>query len=172
MSGGAPRSTRPVMRLPLPLALLLLACDGDTTAPLPREGVPDVFEVQVSGYGYGTHDVSLRGDTLVVVRREFFGPTTGTHTARVVPDSAAWRAFWAAARAAGVDDWPRECADPRIADGGGFTLRIVDGARSWQASGSNAYPRADGRCTGSATVSSDYAAFLRAVSALIGRPYP
>ena len=154
-------------------ALLLTAgCSSDPTAPLPREGVPDVLEVRVSGYGFGTHDVTLRGDTLVVVRRAFFGPGARVDSTRVVPDAAAWRRFWITAGEAGVARWPGACANDRIADGGGFSLRIVDGARRWQATGSNSYPQADGRCNDSPTSSSDYAAFLNAVSALIGRPYP
>jgi hypothetical protein len=156
----------------LAVALLAVGCSSDPTAPLPREGVPDVLEVRVSGYGFGAHDVTLRGDTLVVVRRALFGPPAGTDSARVLPDAAAWRRFWRAAGEAGVARWPRSCADDRIADGGGFSLRIVDGARRWEAAGSNSYPRGDGRCNGSASSSSDFAAFLEAVAALIGRPYP
>lgn len=160
---------------PLLLPLLLLAAGtgcSASTEPLPREGVPDLLEVRVTGYGFGSHEVTLRGDTLVIVRRLFFGPSVGADSARVRPDETAWQRFWTAARQAGVARWPRACANDRVADGAAFTLRIVDGTRSWEATGSNSYPRANGRCNGSPTSSPEYIRFLNAVSALIGRQYP
>ena len=153
-------------------ALLAAGCSSEPTAPLPREGAPDLLEVQVHGFGFGSHAVTLRADTLVIVRRQYFGPGFRADSARVQPDAAAWRAFWTTAREAGVARWPRTCANDRVADGGGFTLRIVDGARRWEAAGSNSYPRANGRCNGSPTASLEYTRFLNAVSELIGRPYP
>jgi hypothetical protein len=166
------RPTLPRSVIALGGAILVAGCSSGPTAPLPREGVPDLLEVRVSGYGFGSHEVTLRADTLVIVRRQFFGPAVGADSARVRPDAAAWQRFWSAAREAGVARWPRACANDRVADGGGFTLRIVDGARSWEATGSNSYPRANGRCNGSPTSSPEYLRFLNAVAALIGRPYP
>lgn len=162
------------MRRATVLALLALAaagCDDLTGPDLPREGVPRELQVSVGGFGFGSHDVTLRGDTLVVVRRDFFGPQTPT-TATVVPDAAAWRRFWEGLDDAGVDRWPRRCENRDVADGGGFSLRIATGTDAWEAQGSNSYPQANGRCNGSPEHSADFRAFLAAVSDLIGRPYP
>ena len=163
------------MRRALLLALLLplaaAGCDDPTGPSLPREGVPRELRVSYGGFGFGSHDVTLRGDTLVVVRRDFIQPQTPT-TATVVPSAEAWRRFWSAADAAGVANWPRDCENPLIADGGGFSLRIVAGTRTWEAEGTNSYPQANGRCNGAPEQSADFRAFTAAVSQLIGRPYP
>jgi hypothetical protein len=164
---------RPALRalaLALP-ALLALGCP-DVTAPLPSDGAADAFRVRFSGYGFGAHEVTLTGDTLRVVRRQFAEPRTGVDSVALVPDAAAWRAFWVAARPARIERWPSRCIDERIADGFGFDLRIVADGRTWEASASNAYPTGDGRCTDLEERSSEYVAFLRAVSVLIGRPFP
>ena len=164
------RST-PLRVLALVAALATAGCDDVTGPSLPREGAPRELEISFSGFGFGSHDVTLRGDTLVVTRRDFFQPQTPA-TARVVPDAAAWQRFWAAATAAGVPAWPRRCENPIIADGAGFSLRIVAGTRVWESQGSNSYPQANGRCNGDPGQSADFRAFLAAVSQLIGRPYP
>ena len=78
---------RPALRalaLALP-ALLTLGC-VDVTAPLPSDGVPEAFRVRVHGYGFGAHEVTLTGDTLRVVRRQFFDPRTGVDSVAVVRD--------------------------------------------------------------------------------------
>ncbi|MGZ8468011.1 MAG: hypothetical protein ACXWZ7_01185 [Gemmatirosa sp.] len=154
------------------LALATAGCDALTGPDLPRAGAPRELLVSYGGYGYGSHDVSLRGDTLVVVRREFFRPELTT-TARVVPTDAAWRRFWEAADDASVARWPRVCENRDIADGVGFGLRIVaDGGETWEAQGSNAYPQANGRCSRSSEPSRDFRAFMAAISELLGRTYP
>jgi len=157
--------------LPALLALLLAGCDDPTGPSLPREGAPRELVISFGGFGFGSHDVTLRGDTLVVVRRDFFQPFTAT-TTTVVPDAAAWQRFWSAASAAGVASWPRRCENPRVADGGGFSLRIVAGTRVWEAEGTNSYPQANGRCNGDPEQSAEFRAFTAAVSQLIGRAYP
>ncbi len=119
-----------------------------------------------------THEVTLRGDTLTVVRRRFFDPRVGVGSTNLVGDAAARRAFWTATRTARVEEWPSRCIDERIADGGGFQLRIVAGGRTWNASGVNAHPAPNGRCTASGEPSPEYTAVMGAVSALIGRPFP
>jgi hypothetical protein len=162
------------MRRALALAILplALAACGETTAPdLPRAGPPRELALSFGGYGYGSHTVTLRGDTLVVVRRDFFPPQSATTTS-VVPDAAAWRRFWQAAGAAGVERWPRVCENRDVADGGGFTLRLIADAGTWESQGSNSYPQANGRCSGSPDFSRDFRTFTEAVSALIGRPFP
>jgi hypothetical protein len=153
------------------LALATAGCDATTGPELPTEGAPRELAVSYGGYGFGSHDVTLRGDTLVAVRRDFFRPQQAT-TTTVVPDAAAWRRFWAAAEGAGLARWPRRCENRDVADGGGFTLRIVGGAGTWEAQGINSYPQANGRCSGAPEHPADFRAFLAAVSALIGRPYP
>jgi hypothetical protein len=152
------------------VAALATACSS-STAPLPTEGAPDELRVTYGGFGFGSHDVTLRNDTLVVVRRNDFRPESTT-TATVVPDAAAWQRFWTAADAAGVARWPRRCANTNIVDGGGFSLRIVADARTWESQGSNSYPQANGRCSGEPEHSRDFQAFTAAVSQLIGRPFP
>ncbi len=161
----------PLHVLTLVAALVAAGCDDVTGPPLPREGAPRELKVSFSGFGFGSHDVTLRGDTLVVTRRDFFQPFTAT-TTTVVPDAAAWARFWAAATAAGVPAWPRRCENPIIADGAGFSLRIVAGTRVWESQGSNSYPQANGRCNGDPGQSEDFRAFTAAVSQLIGRQYP
>ena len=157
--------------LPALLALLLAGCDDPTGPPLPREGAPRELVISFGGFGFGSHTVTLRSDTLVIVRRDFFQPQTAT-TATVVPDADAWRRFWTAADAAGVARWPRDCENPNIADGAGFALRIVAGTQTWEAEGTNSYPQANGRCNGSPEQSADFRAFTAALSQLIGRTFP
>lgn len=155
----------------LPVAVAAaVGCSRTPTAPaFPADAPPSVFRLSVYGFGFGSHDVTLKGDTLVVVRT-FMAPDS-VRTSWVVPERAEWSAFWRAADAAGVRAWPRQCAANDIVDGGGFTLEIDYPGGRIASTGSNAYPRRDGRCISGGTTA-DYQAFLDAVGALIGQSYP
>jgi hypothetical protein len=154
-----------------PAALLAaLAACSDPAAPLPREGAPAEFAVSFSGFGYGSHDVTLRGTSLVVVRRDFFDPRA-TDSITVTPSAEAWRTFWTAARVTGVGAWPRECVDTRLVDGAGMHVRFVADGRVLERTMANSWPGRDGRCRGP-DVTPDVRAFQAAVGALIGRRYP
>ena len=41
------------------ITLLAAGCSSDPTAPLPREGAPDVFEVRVSGGGRAVQRIAV-----------------------------------------------------------------------------------------------------------------
>jgi hypothetical protein len=159
------------MRVARPVLLAALAACSSSTAPLPREGPPAALRVSYSGYGYGSHEVTLlRGDTLRVVRRTW-ERAAAVESTFVVPSADAWLAFWASARAAGVDGWPSRCADERIADGAGLGVRIAAGGRTVESTASNSWPLRDGRCSGPEQ-SAEVRTFLAAVGTLIGRRYP
>lgn len=163
------RSPRATLALALG-AVALAACEPVTAPSFPTDGPPTAFRVSFGGFGFGAHDVTLRGDTLVVTRVSGFVPDSAVVTT-VVPSRADWAAFWRAADAAGVRAWPRECIDTRIADGSGYGLAIVyDGGRV-ASSGANGWPRRDGTCDGPEQTE-EFRALLVAVSSLIGRPYP
>jgi len=151
-------------------ALTAVAC-ADATAPaFPSDAPPSAFHINYSGWIYGSHDVLLRGDTLVVSRVPDFRPDGALETT-VVPTASDWRAFWRAADAAGVRSWPRECIDRNIADGGGLSMRIDYAGGHVETTTSNSTPHRDGTCGGTAE-GDDYHALLAAVAALIGRPFP
>lgn len=156
------------------VACVLAAAAGcfgvPTAAEFPDDGPPSTFEVVYGGFGFGSHDVTLRGDTLVVVRRVDFRPDSTT-TSRVIPTRDAWGAFWRAADAAGVRSWPRECLNRDVVDGGGFSLRITWPGGRVEASGGNSYPQ-HGGCNRSPEWSPEYKAFNAAVAQLIGMRYP
>jgi hypothetical protein len=170
---SSPLMSSPLLRPALVVALALAASCEPLTEPaptLPAEGRPDAFRMRVDGYGYGAHIVTLRGDTLVVERRPEWRIDSAQIT-RVVPSSADWAAFWRAANDAGVRAWPRRCLNDRVADGGGYTLEIAYAGAQLTSSGTNSYPRRDGRCS-EADGTEEYRVFVGAVSALIGRAFP
>ncbi len=156
---------------PLVAGLMLAAC-GDTLAPeLPDNGPPTTLSMNVGGWIWGSLDVTLRGDTLVVVRRPDYQPAVPPTTYRVVPTPADWGAFWRAIDAAGIRGWPARCANPNVMDGGGFELAIgYGGGARITASGTNAYPQRDGRCRDG--TSPEYDAFLKAMEQLLRHPFP
>jgi hypothetical protein len=147
---------------------VLVACN-DAVAPLPREGAPDALEFSVGGYGGGGSRVTLQHDT-VVMWRVSGAWTQGSpiDTVRIVPDSAAWRAFWSAMNQAGTNQWRSQYTANGIADGLGWDLRLVAGGRQVVSYGSNAYPdRSGGKHEGDMT--DEFRAFVGALSDLVGR---
>jgi hypothetical protein len=153
------------------LALAVDACRtvrpaGDAAPPR-----PDVLHVRVARQWIGVHEVTLRGDTLVVDHQPMMGSERPSVT-RVVPGPEAWREFREAAERAGVRAWPRECRNPGIVDGGGFSLALAWGGTRVESSGVNAAPQRDGRCRTDGEYSDELRDLLAAVSRLIGRPFP
>lgn len=153
------------------VCLAAVACDTPTAPAFPADEPPTAFAMSVGGFGFGSHDVTLRNDTLVVVRRPDFAPN-GATTTYVVPARDAWHTFWRAADAAGVREWPSHCVNPNVVDGGGFTLDIAYRGGHVASTGANSYPRRGGRCNGDPERTPEYSAFLAAVAQLIGRAYP
>lgn len=167
-------TSMPVRRAALGALALVAAtaCGSTLTDPeLPAGGAPDAFAMRVDGFGFGAHVVTLRGDTLVVERRPDWR-VDSARIARVVPTSRQWAEFWRAADAVGVRRWPRACRNARIVDGGGFTLELAYSGVTLASQGTNSFPQRDGGCTRDGGASPEYEAFVRAVSALIGRPFP
>jgi hypothetical protein len=154
------------------LAACVACASASTAAPrFPDAEPPSAMRVHVGRQWIGTHDVTLRGDTLVVAFEPMMGSERPSVT-RVVPTADAWREFWRAAEGAGVRAWPRECRNPGIVDGGGFTLELAYGGERIEASGVNAFPRRDGSCRTDGVHSDELRDFLAAVSRLIGRQFP
>jgi len=152
----------------LALALSLVACN-DTTAPLPQEGAPAALEFSIGGYGGGGSRVTLVGDTVVMWRLSpAWTPGTPIDTVRVVPDSAAWRAFWSATRQAGTDRWRSQYNAAGIADGLGWDLHLAAGGRQIASWGSNAYPDSSG-AKHEGDVTAEFRVFVTALSDLVGR---
>ena len=152
----------------LTFALALIAC-SDTTAPLPHEGAPAALEFSIGGYGGGGSRVTLVSDTVVMWRvSPAWTPGTPIDTVRVVPDSAAWRAFWSATRQAGADQWRGQYNADGIVDGLGWDLRLVAGGGQIVSYGSNAYPDRSGK-KHEGDVTDDFRRFVAALSDLVGR---
>lgn len=149
-------------------ALALVACN-DAVAPLPQEGTPTALEFSIGGYGGGGSRVTLVGDTVVMWRiTPAWTPGTPIDTVRVIPDSAAWRAFWLATKQAGTDQWRGQYNANGIADGLGWDLRLVAGGRQIVSYGSNAYPDRSGK-KHEGDVTDDFRVFVGALSELAGR---
>lgn len=158
----------------LAIAALALAVDACRTTPPPDAAAadrPTALHVRIGRQWIGTHEATLRGDTLVVDVRPMMGSEAPSVT-RVVPTAAAWREFRSAVERAGVGRWPRECPNPGIVDGGGFSMELAWGALRAASSGVNAYPRRDGSCRGDGMYSDEMRDLLAAVSRLAGRPFP
>ncbi len=147
-------------------AAAVLACTA--TEPLPEAGPARALEVRESGFGVSFFAVVQRGDTLAVTRSGWAADWASTRL--VVPSEAAWRAFWAEVRGAGVRGWPRECRNDRGADGGGFSVTLAWGAGTVRGAYTNSYPLARGRCSGDPDRSAEAARFLQAVRRLAGEP--
>jgi hypothetical protein len=155
--------------VPVAAALALAGCHHAT---VPRAGAPPTaMRLSVGRQWIGTHDVTLRGDTLVVDFRPMMGAERPSVT-RVVPTPEAWREFREAAERAGVRAWPRECRNPGIVDGGSFTLALAWPDARVDAAGTNASPRRDGSCRTDGVYTDELREFFAAVSRLIGRQYP
>ena len=157
-------------RLPLrPLltaaCLLAVAC-SDPLAPLPRSGPPARMEFSTGGFYGASRFVRTQGDSVSYVRRSWDGVTTDS--AWVRPTEAQWRAFWTAARAAGVQRWKGDYLAEGIADGSAWTLAIEAGGDTRRATGANAYPDYLGR-EHEGEPTEEFNHFLDALGALVGR---
>ena len=151
------------------VALAVAGCE-DAVAPLPREGVPDVLRFSIAGFGTGSREVELRGDTVVYRRVPWDGDETpAVDSVRVVPTAEAWRAFWEAVDDAGVRRWRLRYLSGAI-DGVGWTLSLEAGGRRILSSGSNAFPDREGRQIVDGPTP-DFDAFADAVGALVGRDF-
>lgn len=153
-------------------ALALAAC-RDGTAPvrpaLP-EGAPDELRFSMGGFGVTSTVVELRDDTLVVWGTPWdWTAGMSVDTARVVPTTEAWRAFWAAAERAGMRQWRPQYRADGVVDGVGWGVRVVADGRLIQSSGSNAFPDRYGR-EHELAMTDDFRAFLAALEELLGRP--
>ena len=153
----------------LPVALLLAASCGPTE-PLPEGGPPRAFAVEEGGFGVGALTVALRADTLVVTRRGWDSRVAVTR--EIVPTDAAWRAFWADVRRAGVRAWPARCSNDRVVDGGGFSVTLAWDGGAARGEYTNSYPRRTGRCGGDPSWSEEARVFLEAVRRVAGEPPP
>jgi len=152
----------------LSFSLTLVACN-DAIAPLPQEGAPTALEFSIGGYGGGGSRVTLVNDTVVMWRvSPAWTPGTPIDTVRVVPDSAAWRAFWSATRLAGTSQWRSQYNADGIADGLGWDLRLAASGRQIVSYGSNAYPDRSGQ-KHEGDVTDDFRIFVAALSDLVGR---
>jgi hypothetical protein len=155
--------------IPVLAAALLASCD-DPTGPLPREGAPRELRYSVGGFGVGSAQVELRGDTVVLVRTPWdAGPGTRSDSVRTVPTAEAWRSFWEAAADAGVRRWRARYNAEGVVDGSGWSLRIVAPGSKIESNGSNAYPDRHG-LEHENEVTREFRAFEAALEALAGAP--
>ena len=160
---------RIVRRFALVVSTIALAACLDTTAPLPDAGVPAALELSIGGFGGHSASLKLRGDTLVFYRIPWdFRPGTRIDTMRVVPTAEAWRSFWSAANAVGVNRWRSEYRADDIVDGLGWNLRLATSTREINSWGSNAYPDASGK-PHKGDMTAEFSAFLAALDQLAGQ---
>jgi hypothetical protein len=149
-----------------------MGCRDATGPRLQTEGPPTAMVVGYSGFGYGSHEVRLRGGDTLVVTRVRWVPADSAAVRTVVPEAAAWRAFWAAASRAGLARWPARCVNREIADGGGLSIALTVDGQSIERRYTNASPRRVGTCTTDGSRSAEEIAFATAVEQLIGAPFP
>lgn len=121
-------------------ALALVSC-GEALAPLPREGAPEALEFSIGEFATGSNHWELRADTLVF---RTIAPDGEVDSARRVPTAEDWRAFWAAAREAGVRRWAGRYEAEGVVDGVGWSLGLSAGGVRVEAVGSSAYPDREG----------------------------
>jgi hypothetical protein len=150
-------------------ALTLAACT-DLAGPLPRAGVPDELEFSAGGYFAPSAYVVLRGDTLVL-RRAPWAPTSPSQIDSVVtvPSAQAWADFWTVVDETGVIFWRRRYHAEEIADGMGWSLRVVADGRTVESHGSNAYPDYRG-AEHEGEMTPEFLAFMAALEELAGAP--
>lgn len=166
-AGSARRSRRAALLLGA--ALALAGCD-DPVAPLPGTGAPDTLVFSLGGFGVGQSTVELRGETVVLRRTRWSSdPNTATDSVRVVPSAEAWRTFWDDTERAGVHRWRSRYVVDGIADGTGWSVRIVVGGRRVESTGSNAFPDRFGR-RHELGMTDDFLAFVTALDELVGSP--
>ncbi|HYW10221.1 MAG TPA: hypothetical protein VE913_24870, partial [Longimicrobium sp.] len=170
----------PVLRIPMisPRHFVLVAtlltlggcCCAGITAPLPERGPPEELRFSTSGYGGPSAILTLRGDTVMLLRAPWErGPGTAVDTVRAVPDARAWSDFWRVAEGAGVRRWRGRYMAEGVADGVGWGLRIVADGMTIESQGSNAYPDREGR-EHELRETPEYRAFVDALGALVGQP--
>jgi hypothetical protein len=148
--------------------LVLVASCADLTAPLQSEGKPSALEFSIGGFFAASRQLELRGDTLVARRRQAGWQPGGTlDSVRVVPSAEAWRAFWDAADAAGLQKWHPEYNAEGVQDGLAWSIRVVGGGREINAGGSNAYPDRDGK-QHELDQPREFEEFLHALNVLVG----
>jgi hypothetical protein len=150
-------------------ALTLAAC-RDLAGPLPRAGVPDELQFSIGGYYAPSAFVVLRGDT-VVLRRAPWAPTSPAQidSAVTVPSAQAWADFWTVVDETGVNFWRRRYLAEHIADGAGWSLRVVADGRTVESYGSNAYPDSRG-AEHEGEMTPEFRAFMAAIEELAGAP--
>jgi hypothetical protein len=150
-------------------ALTLAACT-DLAGPLPRAGVPDELEFSMGGYFAPSASVTLRGDT-VVLRRVPWEVTSPADIDTIVsvPSAEAWAEFWTVVDEIGVSFWRRRYHAENIADGLGWSLRVVADGRTVESYGSNAYPDSRG-AEHEGEETPEFRAFRTAIEELAGAP--
>ena len=149
------------------LATTIGSCD-DPTAPLPREGPPDELRFVYGGFFSDLVTVEAQGTTLAMWRRAWdWHPGMAIDTVRTVPTAEAWRQFWVVADQAGVRRWRSSYAAEGVADGSGWSLRLVAGEFSVESTGANAYPDWQGR-EHELHMTEEFAALMRALGDLLG----
>lgn len=153
----------------LAAALALAGC-ADPVAPLPGTGAPEALRFSLGGFGVGQSTVELEGETVVLRRYRWDNdPATASDSVHVVPSAEAWRAFWRATERAGVHRWRSRYVVENIADGTGWSVRIVVGGRRVESTGSNAFPDRFGR-RHEIEMTDDFLVFVTALDELVGSP--
>ncbi|HEX6747545.1 MAG TPA: hypothetical protein VF092_09680 [Longimicrobium sp.] len=152
------------------VAALAIAGCRDLTGALPEEGPPDELVFSFGGFGVGSTTIELHGDSVVITHTPTdFLPTVPPPRVSRVPSPDEWRAFWDAARRAGVHRWRHEYRAEGVVDGSGWDLRIVSDGRTLESSGSNAYPDQLGR-EHELEMTEAWFAFRLALETLAGQP--
>ena len=154
-------------RTALAILVLLpcLACESPL-APLPN-GAPERFEFSIGGFGVGSAQWILSGDTILTIKTRWAEPGFGPDTVRYRPTADDWVRFWSAADDAGIRRWQQRYVAEGIIDGQGWSLRVGAGKLRIESEGSNAYPDDSGR-EHELEMPPDFQLFITAVRALAG----
>lgn len=127
---------------------------------------PGVFEIHVGGFTGPTWSLKLENDKITYIKRnsaEVSAPET-----IAVPD-VKWKEFRNTLDQINVWEWKDSYFNKDVQDGTQWSLQVNYSDKSIQASGSNAFPGADGKSNNSPQFSEQFNKLLKALSELTGK---
>ena len=127
---------------------------------------PTKLELSIGGMGDHTSVVLKEEGTILYER---LGPGfVPQDCAEVRPTDEEWSAFWSELERLGVWNWRRDYFNSNVCDGTQWGVKVNHAGRNIKVSGSNSYPKADGKPNRSTSPTECFNMFSAAVSRLAG----